>query len=245
MLTVFELDNPAWWALAGPQRELGTTTPLAGRYHPDIAPFGALATEATESHWEDLAALTGPGGTVALTGDIGRPPPNWTIVGEIATVQMLAERRHQQTARPSAADPLHSHRSSETLSPLGPNDVADMLALVAETRPGPFLSRTVEFGGYLGVRREGRLVAMAGERMRLPGFTEISAVATHPDHRRQGLAELLIGTVANGIIDRDETPFLHVSVENATAIRLYESMGFAERRTLSFLIVQSPDSVGS
>ena len=117
-----------------------------------------------------------------------------------------------------------------------------MLALVGETRPGPFLSRTVEFGGYLGIRREGRLIAMAGERLRLVGFTEISAVATHPDHRRQGLAELLVRSVADAIIGRDETPFLHVAVDNAAAIRLYQSMGFVQRRTVSFVIVQAPYS---
>jgi predicted GNAT family acetyltransferase len=120
-------------------------------------------------------------------------------------------------------------------------DVGDMLELVGLAQPGPFLERTVELGAYLGIRRQGRLVAMAGERFHPPGYSEISAVATHPDHRRQGLAELLVGAAATAIAERGDTPFLHASAGNTNAIRLYESMGFAVRRTLSFAVVQAPD----
>ena len=119
---------------------------------------------------------------------------------------------------------------------LDADDVDDMLALVAESPPGPFSSRTVEFGGYVGVRRGGRLVAMAGERLRPPGYTEISAVTTHHDHRRQGLAELLIGTVAARITGRGEVPFLHVAGGNTSAIRLYEALGFTTRRDVWFTV---------
>ena len=123
---------------------------------------------------------------------------------------------------------------------LGELDVPDMLALVAVARPGPFSSRTVEFGGYVGVRRAGRLVAMAGERMRPPGYAEVSAVATDPDHRRQGLAELLIRQVVAGIVARGEVPFLHAAGDNANAIRLYRSLGFIVRRTVGFSVVEAP-----
>ncbi len=123
---------------------------------------------------------------------------------------------------------------------LGADDVTDMLELVALARPGPFAPATWELGGYVGVRRGGRLVAMAGERMRPVGWAEISAVATHPDHRRQGLGELLVRVVAAGIRARDEQPLLHVSVDNVSAIRLYEAMGFVGRRTVRFLSVQVP-----
>jgi predicted GNAT family acetyltransferase len=122
---------------------------------------------------------------------------------------------------------------------LGVEDVGDMLALVAVAQPGPFLARTVEFGGYIGIRREGQLVAMAGQRMRPPGYTEISAVATDPDHRRQGLGELLVLNLVASVIDRGEVPFLHASADN-TAIRLYERLGFSHRRTVSFSVVQAP-----
>ena len=119
-----------------------------------------------------------------------------------------------------------------------------MLALVAEARPGPFLSRTIEFGGYVGIRRQGRLVAMAGERLRPAGWAEISAVATHPGHRRRGLAEQLIRTVASAIVDRGETPFLHAAAGNTNAIRLYESIGFTVRRTVRFTVLEAPPSAG-
>ncbi len=115
-----------------------------------------------------------------------------------------------------------------------------MLELVARTRPGPFARRTVELGGYVGIRRAGRLVAMAGERMRPTGWAEISAVATDPDHRRQGLGELLVRAVATGIAARGEVPMLHASADNTGAIRLYEAMGFTVRRRARFLGVRAP-----
>ena len=121
---------------------------------------------------------------------------------------------------------------------LGPEDVDDMLDLAARSRPGPFLSRTVEFGGYVGVRRKARLIAMAGERLHLPGSAEISAVTTDPDHRRQGWAERLVRTAAAGIIRRGEMPFLHTDASNAAAIRLYRSMGFTHRRPVTFTVLQ-------
>jgi GNAT superfamily N-acetyltransferase len=232
---VFELDNPVWWAIAGSQRELGTATPLAARFHPEISPFGAFSEEPTAGHWEDLAGLVGPGGAVALTGEIGRPPSGWTILRELDGVQMLGDQVGPRPARSS-----REVAPADTPLPLGVHDVADMLALVAETQPGPFLPRTIEFGGYLGVRRKGRLIAMGGERMRPPGYAEISAVATDPSQRHQGLAEILIRSVVAAMLDRGEVPFLHASSGNAGAIRLYERMGFTPRRTVSFLVVQAP-----
>ena len=113
---------------------------------------------------------------------------------------------------------------------LGPADVPEMLDLVERTRPGPFLPRTVELGTYLGIRRNGALIAMAGERLHPPGWTEISAVCTDPDFRGEGLATRLILAVAHGIRERGETPFLHTAASNTNAIRLYESLGFRLRR---------------
>jgi predicted GNAT family acetyltransferase len=126
------------------------------------------------------------------------------------------------------------------MEPLGNDDVPEMLELVAAAQPGPFLSRTVEFGGYVGVRHEGRLIAMAGERMRPDGHAEISAVATHPAHRRQGLGESLVRTVAAGILGRGEIPFLHVATDNSRAIALYERLGFTVRREVAILVVEAP-----
>ena len=229
-----QLDNPVWRAIRGPQRALGSSTELAARFDPEVAPFGALAEAPTDTHWGDLERLVGAGGVVALTGDNGNPPSRWTVLREMAGVQMVGDAIGAFT---TAASPT---ATVDPVVTLGAEDVEDMLDLVARARPGPFLSRTVEFGGYVGIRRKGRLVAMAGERLHLPGLTEISAVATDPDHRRQGLGELLVRTVAAGIIRRDETPFLHADASNDGAVRLYRSIGFTRRRPVTFTILQSP-----
>jgi predicted GNAT family acetyltransferase len=105
-------------------------------------------------------------------------------------------------------------------------DVPEMLELVSRAKPGPFGKRTVELGRYLGIRHEGKLVAMAGERFRLPGWTEVSAVCTDPEFRGQGLGARLTMAVAAGILEHGDLPFLHVTADNAAAIRLYERLGF-------------------
>ena len=125
--------------------------------------------------------------------------------------------------------------------PLGAADVPEMLELVAQTEPGPFLKRTIELGDYLGVRRDGALVAMAGERFQLDGWTEISAVCTKPDHRGQGLATWLMGALIAGIQRRSERAFLHVLSTNTGAIRLYEDLGFTLRRHVSIRVLQIPN----
>ncbi|MEV4297112.1 GNAT family N-acetyltransferase [Microbispora rosea] len=122
-------------------------------------------------------------------------------------------------------------------------DVPEMLDLVARTQPDPFRPRTIEMGTYLGIRRRGALVAMAGERLHPPGWTEISAVCTHPAFRRQGLASRLVPAVAAGIRARGETPFLHAAPTNTPAIRAYEALGFRLRRRTSFVIVRVPADV--
>jgi ribosomal protein S18 acetylase RimI-like enzyme len=230
-----ELDNPVWWSLSGRQRAFGSATALAALFDPEISPFGALADGDDPARWEDLGLLAGSGHVVGLTGDNGPPPLAWTFLRTMAGIQMLGDRIDPRAS---------SHRREapkDLLVPLGADDVPDMLELVARAKPGPFLSRTVEFGGYVGIRRDGRLIAMAGERMRPSGHTEVSAVATDPDHRRQGLAELVVRKVATGIIDRGETPFLHTDASNAGAIRLYQSIGFSVRRQVTFTIVRSPE----
>ena len=233
-----ELDNPVWWSLHGPQRAFGEVAGRAARFDPEISPFGAFAEPPAPSDWDEIASLVGPGGTVAFVGhgdEVLDHPEGWTVTWESPGVQMVAG--------PGAVDPPippRSVRAGDPVVTLGSEDIADMLALVAEARPGPFLARTIEFGGYVGIRRQGQLVAMAGERMRPAGWAEVSAVATHPGHRRQGLAERLIQTVASAIADRGETPFLHVASGNTNAIRLYESLGFTIRATVRFTVVEAP-----
>ena len=114
-----------------------------------------------------------------------------------------------------------------------------MLDLVARTQPGPFEPRTITLGTYLGIRRGGALVAMAGERMRPPGWGEISAVCTDPAHRGQGLAGRLVRAVGAVVRERGDVPFLHAAATNATGIRLYEQLGFTLRREILFAVLRA------
>ncbi|MFF0834819.1 MULTISPECIES: GNAT family N-acetyltransferase [unclassified Streptomyces] len=217
------LDNPAWAALTGPHAHFAQRIGHAARYHHDVAPFHALSDEDDPRAWADLAALVGPGGTAAVRGVTGAAA-GWEVVRTGHGVQLV------DTALRAEPDP-------EAVR-LGPDDVPEILDLVARTEPGPYLPRTVELGTYLGIRHQGRLVALAGERLHPPGWTEISAVCTDPDHRGRGLATRLVRAVAAGIRERGERPFLHAAAANANAIRLYESIGFTLRRRTVFSLVR-------
>jgi len=221
------LDNPALASLTGPHAHFAERRGRVLRYPMEVSPWLALPDEPDATDWADLAALVGPGNEAPLAGYDGRTPEGWELVFHLEGVQLVGEDLD------AAPDP-------EAVR-LGPADVPDMLDLVARTRPGPFLPRTVEMGTYLGIRREGVLVAMAGERLHPPGWTEISAVCTDPAVRGQGLASRLVRAVAHGITERGETPFLHTAAANTGAIRLYEALGFRLRRTTAFLAARVPE----
>ncbi|POM27363.1 Mycothiol acetyltransferase [Actinomadura rubteroloni] len=219
------LDNPVHSSLDGPHAAFAERHGSAVRYSPDVSPFGALPIEPSASDWADAATLAGPGGQFIVAG-VSSFPEDWERIFTIPGVQLVG------AAASGQPDP-------ETVV-LTPADVPEMLELVARTEPGPFASRTIELGTYLGIRRDGRLIAMAGERMHPPGHTEISAVCTDPDHRGHGLATRLVRAVIAGIHARGETPFLHAAASNITAIRLYESLGFHLRRELVFAALRVP-----
>lgn len=227
------LDNPVWHALTGRHAEFSEGTSLALRYQSDVSVFAALPDDVGPDAWDALAQLVGPGGTAVLF----RPAPvtlpaDWAITIRMESLQMVATETIGQL--------------DEAFVTLDDADVPEMLALVERTRPGPFAARTVELGTYLGYRAEthgapvGPLAAMAGERLHPPGFTELRAVCTDPDARKQGLASRLVRAVASGIEARGETPILHVLAENHNAIRVYESLGFTIRAAFETLIVQAP-----
>ncbi|MET7485442.1 GNAT family N-acetyltransferase [Streptomyces sp. NPDC005538] len=217
------LDNPAWAALTGPHAHFAERVGRAARYPVDVAGFHAVTDTDDPRAWADLATLVGPGGTAALRG-VSEVPDGWEIVRSGEGVQLV------DTGLRAESDPEAVH--------LGPDDVPEILDLVARTEPGPYLPRTVELGTYLGIRHDGRLVALAGERLHPPGWTEISAVCTDPAHRGRGLATRLVRAVAAGIRERGEHPFLHAAATNANAIRLYESIGFNLRARTTFSLVR-------
>jgi ribosomal protein S18 acetylase RimI-like enzyme len=224
------LDNPALASLSGPHAPFAERRGRVLRYPLDVSPWLALPDDPGADDWADLAALAGPGAEVPLSGYVGEVPADWEITFDVGGVQLVDD------GVAAAPDP-------EAVR-LGPADVPEMLDLVERTQPGPFLPRTIEMGTYLGIRREGALVAMAGERLHPPGWTEISAVCTDPSVRGQGLATRLVLAVAHGIRTRGETPFLHTSARNTTAIRLYESLGFRLRRHTAFLMAKAPQMLG-
>jgi ribosomal protein S18 acetylase RimI-like enzyme len=219
------LDNPVWHAIDGPSAHLAERNGLAGRYHKDVAPFGAIADDYSSEAWDDLARLIGPGHRAMLFRPTVRVPGDWLSEFRIPCVQLVADR---VTAGPPDLE----------LQPLTADDVPEMLDLVAATRPGPFEHRTIELGTYLGHRSGGRLVAMAGERMRCPGYTEVSAVCTAEDHRGKGLGAALTLAVVHLARARGEEAFLHAASDNVNAIRLYEALGFTLRTPAQVVIVR-------
>jgi len=220
------LDNPVMAALLGPQAHLAESHGRVLRYQPAVSRFVALPLEPGAEDWQDLATLLGPGG-VAVTGGVPAvPPPDWDLLMDLDGVQLVADRVQ------AAPDP-------EAVA-LTPADVPEMLDLVARTRPGPFEPRTIEMGEYLGIRRDGALIAMAGQRFRAPGWTEISAVCTDAGYRGEGLGTRLTLAVAAAIVEAGATPFLHAAASNTGAIRLYEALGFALRRKASFVVARAP-----
>jgi ribosomal protein S18 acetylase RimI-like enzyme len=224
------LDNPALSSLLGPHAHIAERHGKVLRYPTDMSPFVALPEPADASVWHDVAGLFGPGAVVPVAGITSPPPPDWEVVMSAPGVQMDGET-------------VTGKEDPEAVVLTG-DDVPEMLDLVARTTPGPFLQRTIDMGTYLGIRRDGALIAMAGERLHPPGWTEISAVCTDPAHRSQGLAGRLVLAVAANIRARDETPFLHASAANTNAIRLYESLGFVLRRHLTFLAARVPTTEG-
>ncbi len=225
------LDNPAYAALCGPHARFAQVRGRARRYPADVAPFLALPSQPSTQDWLDAVDLMGPDGYAAVRHSGAELPPAWQTITAFDLVQMIGERV-AGTDCPEAI-------------PLGAADVPEMLELVAQTEPGPFLPRTIELGDYLGIRCDGELVAMSGERLCLDGWTEISAVCTKPVHRGRGLASRLVGALIAGIQHRSQRPFLHVLSTNTGAIRLYEELGFRVRQRATLTVVRTAPPTGA
>jgi GNAT superfamily N-acetyltransferase len=222
------LDNPVLGSLSGAHARFAERRGNVLRYQVDVAPFLAMPDDPDEADWADAASLAWPGGLLWLAGLQVPPPDGWEAAAVGEGVQMPGERLEV------AADP--------EAVPLGRSDVPEMLDLTARTRPGPpFLARTPELGTYLGIRRHGKLVAMAGERLHPEGWSEISAVCTDDAWRGQGLATRLIRAVGAAVRARGEIPFLNAVATNP-AIALYEQLGFRYRRPVLFATALVPEA---
>ncbi|MBN3818410.1 GNAT family N-acetyltransferase [Paraburkholderia sp. Se-20369] len=220
------LDTVVWNALTSKQRGFAVGDERALRFPAAIAPFAAVADDAPAS-FAALRTLMDAHGPVALVTPRELAPPDGFAVARRATLlQMIWQ------GEPAASVATEHVRLTDA-------DVPEMLALVAAAQPGPFGTRTIELGDYLGVRRQGKLAAMAGERMRLDGFTEISAVCVDAAFRGQGLAADLMKLHIAAIRARGETPFLHVLASNHAAIALYRTLGFVDRRAMHLAVFDS------
>jgi ribosomal protein S18 acetylase RimI-like enzyme len=215
------LDNVIWQALTTRQTELAESFGEARRFPRDVTALAAFP-EPNNKGYESLAGLIGPKGTATLFLDDPFPGrEGWSIVGESSLVQMVSENVPGESQIRTSEENQISQLSAQ-YSP-------QMVELTTLTKPGPFGTRTHELGTYLGIWRDGKLAAMAGERLRVPGYTEVSAVCTHPDHLGKGYAATLMMEIMRGIRQRGEIPFLHVRGNNSRAIALYERLGFRTR----------------
>jgi GNAT superfamily N-acetyltransferase len=223
------LDDIAWHALTGPHAPLALSSPdgRARRYADDIAPFCGVE-RLDEEGWAALGGLVGHGGVaVFLRGEVEPTPRGWT--------ELVREPATQYAAADIAEPPPPASRE---VTELTESDVPDMVRLAAETEPGPFGPNSNRTGRWFGVRRSGRLLAMAGERMRVEGFGEVSGVCVDPSVRGEGLGAVVTLAAAHGIRERGDTPVLHVRDGNDGAHRLYRRVGFEVRRAVTVVVVR-------
>ena len=219
------LDRPIWSALTTGQQALAEGGALALRFPTAIAPFADMADMSARSFAALGALMSGSEIAVLFTPDAVSAPAEFKI--------LLADTGEQMTGTPA-----ESAIAGVEIVTLGAADVPEMLALTELTKPGPFSARTHELGVFLGIRVDGALVAMTGERMKPGNYTEMTAVCVHPDHRGRGYAQMLLGAVARQIVARGEIPFLHVFSNNSSAIALYQRQGMEIRRRLHVTVLQ-------
>ncbi len=237
------LDNIIWKALSTRQAEFAQCFNQARRFMPEVSPLAGFP-EPTAEGYESLAGLVGPRGTIGLFLDAPyQPRPGWELIAGAPMPEMVYDDglRPPDSREPALSLPQgrpSPHEPKLEIFELGAADVPDMIELTALTKPGPFHKRTHELGSYLGIRRDGKLVAMAGERLKTPAYTEVSAVCTHPEHTGHGYARKLMTEVVRRISNRGETPLLHVREDNVRAIELYEKLGFRTRVLLHFAVLR-------
>jgi ribosomal protein S18 acetylase RimI-like enzyme len=225
------LDNPIWNALTTEHSALALRNGQARRYPAEIGPLSGLGEQTPEAY-EALRTLTGTGAGGFAAQFLAEPPldrPGWSLIRGGLMTQMI----WSGDTLPAIASPP----TPAMLRHLTMDDVPAMVELAELTEPGPFRARTSELGEFFGIFEGGRLLSMAGQRLRLPGFIEVSAVCTHPDARGRGYARAAMLRVMSNIMDRGATPFLHAFADNP-AIHVYEALGFTHRRSLHLAVLQ-------
>jgi ribosomal protein S18 acetylase RimI-like enzyme len=218
------LDNPIWNGLTGPHAHLGIGSGKVRRYRPDVAMFVAVQ-DPTDPDMPGLLDLIGGATAGFVTAGPVALPSGVELLRIADVLQMVVE-----DWKPVPV--------TLAMQPLGePNETA-MVELVDLTKPGPFAPKARLMGTFRGLFDDGRLIAMSGERMRTPTFTEISAVCTHPDYRGRGYAKQFVSQGGNEIVADGKTPFLHVFADNQIAIATYEKLGFRPRQLMQFTVIR-------
>jgi predicted GNAT family acetyltransferase len=219
------LDHPIWTALTTTQQALAEGDARARRYPTEVTPFADMPDLSAEN-FAALAALMSPTDIAVLfTPEAVKAPAEFKVV--------LADTGEQMIGTP-----IETPANGVDIVTLGVDDVPDMVELTALTKPGPFSTRTHELGTFLGIRVDGQLVAMAGERMKPAHYTEMTAVCVHPSHRGRGYGQILLSAISRQIVSRGEIPFLHVFTSNHSAIALYRRQGMEIRRRLHVTVLK-------
>lgn len=216
--TFFKLDSPAWHSLNEVHWNFNVGNEVIRLYQEDVCPFGGILPPG-EENMALLADVIFPGTTFFLLGDLPPLPPGFELLHELSCVQMVCQ--HVIAVSPS-----------ERLIYLNDDHVSELVDLVQLVQPGYFQSKTCAMGDYFGIFQDGKLVAAAGERMRMDDFTEVSAVVTHPNFGGRGYAKQLVAHVVNKNLETGKIPYLHVAEHNTPAIGLYEKLGFTTRRII-------------
>ncbi|MGH8062192.1 MAG: GNAT family N-acetyltransferase [Pseudoxanthomonas sp.] len=221
------LDNPIWESLSSRHQALALRLGQVTRYPAEVAPFLGVAADGIDATVE-VESLVPPGDTALLLGQVPRAAQGWELKHLAQLAQMVCPARMQEMDGPEIIELSEPHR-------------ADVLALTALVYPHYFRPRTTELGRYFGIYRDGRLAAMIGERMGMQGYTEISAICTHPDCNGHGHARRLLAWLSNDNLERGRIPFLHVSQQNQRALQLYERNGYRTRREIAFWSLRRAD----
>lgn len=219
MRTEEKLDNPVWYSLSETHAPFTIDFNFTKFYNPDYCPFGAFETaKGTAPHLMEYAKLTDNFYMVGDRPELSKP---LKIHKEISCFQMVITER------------IHIEAHDEILK-IAKEHTDIVYELVQLVQPGYFKRKTPLLGNYYGIFKDNQLIALTGERMKMNGFTEVSAVVTHPDHTRKGYAKQLVAHTVNAIFEQGNIPFLHVADTNTRAIKIYEKLGFKIRRKMSF-----------
>jgi len=225
-MNIEQLDNPVWWALQSADNHFNIGNDVVKYFSADISPFVGIENW-DEKHQQELLHYLPADRSFAV------------MVAESFMLIDALETVFSTTLFQMVFDSIKTEYSSEafqSIQPLGDEHITEMLALTALTKPGPFYENTNAFGNYIGIFQDQQLVSLAGERLHLNGYSEISAVCTHPSYTGRGYGSLLVTYLANTIVEKGNTPFLHVRKDNVGAIKVYEKVGFVVRTEMNFAI---------